>query len=113
MKKMCISTADEYLDYLLEDIREAERLLAADPILSDDSAISKELISDFYKNRNRRMNYYAVKALEARVLQYIGDYKNAAIAAKVVTDQIGEKRKSVLMDKCYNRTCQYGLLFLQ
>ena len=107
------STADEYLDYLLEDIREAERLLAADPILSDDSAISKELISDFYKNRNRRMNYYAVKALEARVLQYIGDYKNAAIAAKVVTDQIGEKGKSVLMDKCYNRTCQYGLLFLQ
>ena len=87
------STADEYLDYLLEDIREAERLLAADPILSDDSAISKELISDFYKNRNRRMNYYAVKALEARVLQYIGDYKNAAIAAKVVTDQIGEKGK--------------------
>ena len=61
------STADEYLDYLLEDIREAERLLATDPILSDDSAISKELISDFYKNRNRRMNYYAVKALEARV----------------------------------------------
>lgn len=39
------------------------------------------------------MNYYAVKALEARVLQYIGDYKNAAIAAKVVTDQIGEKEK--------------------
>lgn len=39
------------------------------------------------------MNYYAVKALEARVLQYIGDYKNAAIAAKVVTDQIGEKGK--------------------
>ena len=89
------STADEYLDYLLEDIREAERLLAADPILSDDSAISKELISDFYKNRNRRMNYYAVKALEARVLQYIGDYKNAAIAAKVVTDQIGEKGKVI------------------
>ena len=39
------------------------------------------------------MNYYAVKAIEARVLQYIGDYKNAAIAAKVVTDQIGEKGK--------------------
>lgn len=42
------------------------------------------------------MNYYAVKALEARVLQYIGDYKNAAIAAKVVTDQIGEKGKVFL-----------------
>lgn len=29
------STADEYLDYLLEDIREAERLLAADPIFNE------------------------------------------------------------------------------
>lgn len=81
-------TADEYLGYVLDDIRMAERLLATDPILTDDTAISQELISDFYKNRNRRMNYYAVKALEARVLQYMGDYRNAAIAAKVVTDQI-------------------------
>ena len=78
------STADEYLDYLLEDIREAERLLAADPILSDDSAISKELISDFYKNRNRRMNYYAVKALQARFYLYTGQTKKAYEAAKAV-----------------------------
>lgn len=88
------STADEYLEYVLGDIRKAEQLLAADPILSDDTAISKELISDFYKNRNRRMNYYAVKALEARVLQYMGDYKNAAIAAKIVTDQISNEGKT-------------------
>ncbi|NDV64618.1 RagB/SusD family nutrient uptake outer membrane protein [Bacteroides sp. 224] len=83
------STADEYMKYVLDDIREAERLLAADPILTDDTAISKKLSDDFYKNRNRRMNYYAVKALEARVLQYMEDHENAAIAAKVVTDVVG------------------------
>lgn len=87
------STADEYLEYLLGDIRKAVQLLATDPILSDNTAISQELISDFYKNRNRRMNYYAVKALEARVLQYMGDHRNAAIAAKVVTDQISNEGK--------------------
>lgn len=84
------STADEYVNYLLEDIRKAEQLLLVDPVLSDDSAISSELINNFYKNRNRRMNYFAVKALEARVLQYIGDHKNALLAAKVVTDQMGK-----------------------
>lgn len=34
------------------------------------------------------MNYYAVKALEARVLQYMGDHDNASIAAQEVTDQV-------------------------
>lgn len=83
------STADEYMRYVLEDIRNAERLLQADPVLTgDETVISKELADDFYKNRNRRMNYYAVKALEARVLQYTGDYANAAIAAKEVTGQM-------------------------
>lgn len=88
------STAEDYMGYVLDDIRKAEALLKADPVLTadptaDPSVIDDDLISDNYMNRNRRMNYYAVKALEARVLQYMGDNVNAAIAAKVVTDQVG------------------------
>lgn len=83
-------TAEDYFANVLEDIRTAEDLLQSDPILTDPAVISEELVSDFYMNRNRRMNYYAVKALEARVLQYMGDITNAAIAAKTVTDQVGE-----------------------
>lgn len=88
------STAEDYMKYVLEDIRKAEALLKTDPVLTADptenpSVIDDKLIDDNYMNRNRRMNYYAVKALEARVLQYMGDNVNAAIAAKVVTDQVG------------------------
>ncbi|CDA83988.1 uncharacterized protein BN772_02437 [Bacteroides sp. CAG:754] len=94
------STADEYMQYLLADIRTAERLLRKDPVLSDDATvISKELVDNFYKNRNRRMNYYAVKALEARVLQYMGDHDNASIAAQEVTDQVGNLFKWVDLNK--------------
>lgn len=82
-------TADEFLKYILLDIHKAEELLYADPILIDHTAITKQLQNDFYRNRNRRMNYYAVKALEARVLQYIGEHTEAAVVAKEVTDQIG------------------------
>ena len=68
-------------------------LLAAKQLMKGKEEFKFSDTSDPLYNRKQRMNYYAVKALEARVLQYIGDYKNAAIAAKVVTDQIGEKGK--------------------
>lgn len=86
------STAEEYMGFVLADITKAEQLLKSDPIRTDLSAVSNDLVSDIYKNRNRRMNYYAVKALKARVLQYMGDIKNAAIAAKEVTDQVGDNK---------------------
>jgi hypothetical protein len=83
------STPGEYVALLLKDIAEAERLLADDPIRDPSSgSITDELADDFYKNRNRRMNYYAVKGLEARVLQYIGRDNDAVAAAKVITDLV-------------------------
>ncbi|MDR0421840.1 MAG: RagB/SusD family nutrient uptake outer membrane protein [Proteiniphilum sp.] len=83
------STPGEYVALLLKDIAEAERLLADDPIRDPSSeSITSELSEDFYKNRNRRMNYYAVKGLEARVLQYIGRDADAAAAAKIITDLV-------------------------
>lgn len=84
------STADEYMNYVLDDIQKAEQLTASDPILTDESAISETLSSDFYKNRNRRMNHLAIKALKARVLQYMGNYTEAAATAKEVTAYVGK-----------------------
>ena len=87
-----------YYDYaafcgkLESDLLAAENALSVDPVISTSLTYSGQE-DDFLDFRGLRLNYYAVKALEARVLQYIGDYKNAAIAAKVVTDQIGEKGK--------------------
>ena len=86
-------TADNYMANVLKDIESAEKLLTEDPIINDASAISTTLNSDFYKNRNRRMNYFAVKGLKARVLQYIGRDTEAAAAAKEVTDHVGETLK--------------------
>jgi hypothetical protein len=88
------STPAEYLAFLSEDIRIAKDLLKNDPIIDPDSkSITDDLTSDFYKNRNRRMNYYALKGLEARVLQYTGKDLEAAQAAKEVTDAVGAEGK--------------------
>jgi hypothetical protein len=86
------STAEEYMKLVLEDLATAGALLESnDPIVTEPSSSITDVLSgtDFYRNRNRRMNYYAVKALEARVRQYIGEEEEAAEAAKVVTDQMG------------------------
>ncbi|MFT4223208.1 RagB/SusD family nutrient uptake outer membrane protein [Dysgonomonas sp.] len=85
------STADEYIALLLKDIEKAESLLKDnDPIVTDpkNSVTDKLDNTDFFRNRNRRMNFYAVTAFKARVLQYIGRDEDAAPAAKILTDLI-------------------------
>jgi len=58
---------------------------------SNPGAVTEELvIDDFYMNRNRRMNYYAVLALKARVLQYMGNTEEAVSAAEKVLAAVGE-----------------------
>ncbi|MEH3114315.1 RagB/SusD family nutrient uptake outer membrane protein [Pedobacter terrae] len=60
---------------ILADLNEAEQLLSkSDPILNGQT------------NRNIKMNYYAVKALEARVYLFSGDKSKAFTAAKLVVD---------------------------
>jgi hypothetical protein len=86
------STAEAYMDSLWKDLNLAEDLLeATDPIITDPRSVADTLLNNnFYQNRNRRMNYYAVKGLQARVHQYCGNDDLAAQAAKVVTDMVGE-----------------------
>ena len=89
--------ADQYLNQVKTDINRALQLLEEnDPIIDDPNSISNTPKNDnFFQNRNRRMNYYAVKGLEARFLQYTGQDNQAAIAAKVITDAVGTRFKWV------------------
>lgn len=69
------STTGEVIQLILKDLERAEALMdTKDPIVS--GAL----------NRRINLNYYAVKALQARVLLYSGNNTDAYTAAKKVTD---------------------------
>ncbi|QBQ41343.1 RagB/SusD family nutrient uptake outer membrane protein [Sphingobacterium psychroaquaticum] len=70
-----LSTVDELVEYILNDIKEAEMLLK-------DDVVNKLGTAD----RKIRMNRLAVKGLKARVLLYIGNHAGAYQAAKEVID---------------------------
>lgn len=76
----------EVITAVLADLGNAETLLASDPIIGKGVIITASTV-DFYEDfRNRRLNYYAVKALQARVNLYAGKNSRAHDAAKVVVD---------------------------
>jgi hypothetical protein len=82
-----ILPADQVIKKVLADLKIAEKLLQNDPIITN--GVMASLTStpkDFYRYRNRRMNYYAVKALQARVNLYAGNNKAALDAATTVID---------------------------
>lgn len=85
--------ATDFLNLVLKDIAKAEQLLAKDPIITDEDAVTETLGEGFYKNRNRRLNYYGVLALKARVAMYKGDVSLAKETAQtVLTKSMGDKR---------------------
>jgi len=69
------SSAEMVISYILEDIAEAERLMAKDPI------IGKTGLDNL---NNNRFNLYAAKALKARVYQWANEKGKAYQAAKEV-----------------------------
>lgn len=79
--------ANQVMDSILADLHNAAQLLRSDPVIA--SGRSAEFIADgrnFYRNRHQRLNYYAVKALQARAFLYRNDKTNAYAAAKFVID---------------------------
>lgn len=77
--------ASKVIELVMKDLKTAENLLRNDPVvLSGSNMTTTSNIDGFYKNRNRRMNYYAVLALQARVYLYQGDKVLAAAAAEKV-----------------------------
>jgi hypothetical protein len=84
-----ILTSAEVLTKVLEDLTSAASLLANDAIIQ--SGVVRQAEPDFYTGqRNQRLNYFAVKALMARVYLWGGKNTEAYDAAlAVLTD--GEK----------------------
>ena len=83
--------AKTVMDSVLKDLGRAENLLQHDPVRTDGVVPTTgiDVIGDFYKLRNRRLNYYAVMALKARALLYRGDKAAALQAAKSVISEAG------------------------
>ncbi|WP_207424347.1 RagB/SusD family nutrient uptake outer membrane protein [Desertivirga brevis] len=78
-------TVNEVITKLLGDLSAASLALKdADPIVSGSRVPSTS--TGFLRNRTYKFNYYAVKALMARVYLYAGDKVNALAAAKEVID---------------------------
>ena len=81
--------ANQAMDRIESDLAMAEQLLQDDPIIANGVLPGTNGDpDDFYRNRNQRMNYYAVKALQARVFLYRGKKAEALAAAKFVIDNV-------------------------
>lgn len=84
-----LSTANTVVTELLKDLDSALVLLDKDPVRTkgpDKVAGSGESIG-YFTNRHRRMNYFAVKALSARVLLYAGKRAEAWQAVSSMLSQ--------------------------
>ena len=83
------------IEKILDDLDAAEKLLAAaDPIYKGNANVDYSDINydDFFSNRTLHMNYYAVKATEARVYMWEGSQASLAkaeAAAQEVIDNSG------------------------
>ena len=80
------STVSEVAEAVLEDLEAAAELLKpVDPIVTGEE-ITELDDNGYLMNRQVHLNYYAVRATMARVYMWMGDYTNAAEAAKEVID---------------------------
>ena len=79
-----ILAANEVITKVIQDLAMAEELLMNDAINPEGAS---EIEDHFYAgNRNLRLNYFAVKALQARVHLYAGNTAEANTAAKYVIE---------------------------
>lgn len=80
-----IVEASKVMENILNDLLTAEKLLDKDPILYN--GISGDNDAPFFADRNYRLNYYALKALQARVYLYGGKKDEALTAAEFVIEE--------------------------
>lgn len=76
-------TVQEVANSIEADLLEAEQLLQVDPILTGEE-ITEMDDNGYLMNRQVHLNYYAVKALEARLYMWMQRYGDAETAAEVV-----------------------------
>lgn len=85
---------EDYVKLLKEDLAQAERLLkGSDPLFdytfSELNGANREIADNHLLYRQFRLNYWAVKALEARTLLYVGETEEAYRVAKEIIDAKG------------------------
>lgn len=78
------SSGPDVIEQILDDLAVAERLLSVDYIRNDNG-------TDLLRGRKVRLNYYAIKALQARVYMWINDLPKALEAATAVIEVANEK----------------------
>lgn len=76
------------IELVLADIDAALKLLEKDPIITEGVILKSDEYDFFKPYRNRRLNYFAVKALKARVLFYSGEAKKVEEAGKIAKELI-------------------------
>lgn len=83
--------ANVVMDKVLADLDTAGQLLVNDPIIKNGTQASVSLDGSdiFYRYRNMHMNFYAVKALQARVNLYAGNKDKAKAFAMQVINEAG------------------------
>ncbi|WP_295120021.1 RagB/SusD family nutrient uptake outer membrane protein [uncultured Chitinophaga sp.] len=82
--------ANRVMDSIMADIGQAETLLQNDPVRTEGvAAQGNDNADNFFRMRNRRMNYYTVKALTARFQLYRRNKAAAMEAARLVITEAG------------------------
>lgn len=101
------SSAEEVVGLCIRDLKEAEQLLADDPIVS--GILNEDNI--YRMNRTTRMNLYAVRALMARIYHYAGDKANALAYSRLLIDNENLHLISNMMTMANDRVISSELLF--
>ena len=93
-------TYAETFELMLKDVQEAAVLLQEDPVYPNTSRPANYYtnvnIDGFYNNRNSRMNYYALKALEARIYTWMNGPANMQKAAQAAREVINNGFASLI-----------------
>lgn len=79
-----LATVEEVLNKCLADLDIAEQELIKDPVTGADDSTAD---TSYERDRSLKMNYYAVKLLQARIHLYMQHYDQALNAAQTVIEQ--------------------------
>lgn len=97
---------EKTFELLLNDVNDAIELLKEDPVYTEidrpDGYYMTVNNDGYYDNRENRMNYYAVKALKARILMWIGGEENMKIAAAEAEEIILKSYARLIDSETYN-----------
>ncbi|MBE8713968.1 RagB/SusD family nutrient uptake outer membrane protein [Sphingobacterium hungaricum] len=86
------SSAQEFIDFLIRDLEEAELALQNDPVITNSRSANLntnqyEQYNSLIDKRGERINYYGVKAMRAMVYQWKGDASKAGeIAEEIIAE---------------------------